>query len=99
MTTRTGGALRVEVVFALPERQELVALEVEEGATVGEAIEASGIAERFPGQNLFDCPVGVWGQVVDREHRVNDGDRIEIYRPLRVDPQTARRERAARKKR
>ncbi|HEX7062294.1 MAG TPA: RnfH family protein [Woeseiaceae bacterium] len=86
--------MHVEVVFALPDRQELVALEIEEGATVGAAIERSGIAERFPGHDLDAAPVGIWGRIVGRGARVGDGDRIEIYRSLHKDPQTARRERA-----
>lgn len=94
MNAHAGGALRVEVVFALPERQELIALEVEEGATVAEVIERSRIASRFPGHDLDACVVGVWGHIVERDHRVSDGDRVEIYRPLPKDPRTARRERA-----
>lgn len=95
MNVHAGGALRIEVVFALPERQELIALEVEEGTTVSGAIERSGIASRFPGHDLSGYALGVWGRVVEPGHRVSDGDRVEIYRPLHKDPQTARRERAA----
>ena len=89
------GALRVEVVFASPERQELVGLEVAEGTTVAQAIEQSQLAEKFPEHDLARCAVGVWGQVVGRDRRLRDGDRVEIYRPLRMDPQEARRELAA----
>lgn len=88
------GVLRIEVVFALPERQELIALDVEEGTTVSEAVERSRIASRFPGHDLSRYAVGVWGRIVEPGHRVSDGDRVEIYRPLTKDPQTARRERA-----
>jgi putative ubiquitin-RnfH superfamily antitoxin RatB of RatAB toxin-antitoxin module len=88
------GAIRVEVVYALPERQELVVLEVEEGATVGEVIERSGLAALFPGHDLERTPVGIWGRVVERDARVSDGDRVEIYRPLHKDPRALRRERA-----
>lgn len=98
MSAHRGGAVRVEVVFALPERQELIALEVQAGTTVGDVIEASDIARRFPEHDLSSCAVGVWGHVVERSHRVSEGDRVEIYRPLPKDPQTARRERAAAKK-
>ena len=97
MKAHGGGALRVEVVFALPERQALIALEVEEGTTVAGVIERSRIESRFPGHDLSACAVGVWGHLVGRDHRVSDGDRVEIYRPLPKDPQTARRERATRK--
>lgn len=95
MTERTEGALRIEVVFTLPSRQELVSLEMAEGATVAQAIEKSGIAEKFPEQDLSGCAVGVWGQVVERGRRLQDGDRVELYRRLLMDPQEARRELAA----
>ena len=90
--------MHVEVVFALPEQQELVALEVAEGTTVAEAIRQSGLADRFPRHDLSRGAVGVWGQVVDRSRRLQDGDRVEIYRPLQIDPQDARRQLAAKGK-
>ena len=95
MNGRAEGALYVEVVFALPEQQELVGLEIAEGTTVAQAIEQSGIAGKFPQQDLSRCAVGVWGQVVERDRRLQDGDRVEIYRPLQMNPQDARRELAA----
>lgn len=95
MPETSGCALGVEVVFALPERQELVSVQLEEGATVAQAIEKSSLAEMFPEYDLAACQVGIWGHVVDRRHRVSDGDRVEIYRPLRIDPQKARRALAA----
>lgn len=98
MSEPTQGALRIEVVFALPARQELVSLEIAEGATVAQAIEASGIADKFPEQDLSGCAVGVWGHLVERAHRLQDGDRVELYRPLLMDPQEARRELAAKGK-
>lgn len=98
MTEHGQGTLHVEVVFALPGQQELVGLKVAEGATVAQAIEQSGIASRFPEHDLSRCAVGVWGQVVERDRRLVDGDRVEIYRPLLMDPQEARRELAAKGK-
>lgn len=95
MSERATGAIRVEVVFALPERQELVGLELPDGATVADALEASGMAAKFPGHDLTSCAIGVWGHVVDRGHRLRDGDRVELYRPLCIDPQEARRQLAA----
>jgi hypothetical protein len=95
MAGTPGGSLRVEVVFALRNRQELIALELEPGATVAQAIEESAIADAFPDCDLATCQVGVWGHVVDRSRRLQDGDRVEIYRPLLIDPRTARRQRAA----
>lgn len=95
MTEDGQDAVRVEVVFALPGRQELVSLELPAGATVAQAVEASGLAEKFPEQDLSRCAIGVWGHVAERDRRLRDGDRVEIYRPLLLDPQEARRELAA----
>jgi putative ubiquitin-RnfH superfamily antitoxin RatB of RatAB toxin-antitoxin module len=87
----TNAMLRVEVVYALPARQLLVPLEVEAGTTVQQAIDRSAIADSFPGENLTVCAVGVWGHPVGRAHPVRDGDRIELYRELLIDPRRARR--------
>lgn len=92
---RSEGSVRVEIVFALPDRQELVSLRLDDRATVAEAIEKSLLAEMFPDCDLAACPVGIWGRIVDREHTLRDGDRVEIYRPLAIDPQTTRRALAA----
>ena len=84
--------LEVEVVFALPERQLLETVHVSEGATVQDALEAAALESRFPGEDFAAMPVGIWGRVVERERRVRDGDRIEVYRPLERDPKEARRQ-------
>jgi putative ubiquitin-RnfH superfamily antitoxin RatB of RatAB toxin-antitoxin module len=86
--------LNVEVTYALPEQQVLVALEVEEGTTVGEAIERSGIPARFPEARVAGGNVGIFGRPVALDAAVREGDRVEIYRPLIADPKQARRERA-----
>lgn len=85
------GKIGVEVVFALPDRQVLVVLELGEGATVAEAIERSGLAAEFPAEAIEALPVGIWGRVTARDHVLADGDRVEIYRPLEIDPREARR--------
>jgi putative ubiquitin-RnfH superfamily antitoxin RatB of RatAB toxin-antitoxin module len=87
--------LNVEVVYALPDRQVLIALEVEEGVTVGEAVDRSGIRERFP-QITMEHGIGVFGRPVAPGAPVREGDRVEIYRPLIANPKQARRERAKR---
>ena len=84
----------VELVLATPERQVLLALAVEEGATVADVIATSGIASRFPDLVLEEMPAGIWGKPVERGRTVRAGDRIELYRPLEVDPREARRQRA-----
>lgn len=84
--------LRVEVVFALPDEQFLEAVSVPDGATVQDAIDRTALASRFPGQDFGDMPAGIWGQLVERDRRVRDGDRVELYRPLERDPKEARRQ-------
>lgn len=87
--------MRIEVVYATPSRQELIEISVDAPVTVAAAIQQSGIRQRFPDTNLEALDVGIWGRVVSRETLVNDGDRVEIYRPLQRDPREARRLRAA----
>lgn len=88
-------AIRVEVVFATPERQVLVVVKLCAGAAVDDAIEAAGIAGDFPDHDLSTYQAGIWGRPVGRDHGLQDGDRIEIYRPLAIDPREARRKLAA----
>ena len=86
-----GKTLRVEVVFALPEQQELIELSLTSGTTVSQAIDLSGIAGRFPDHDFGNYEVGVWGKIVPLSTVLQDGDRVEVYRPLRIDPRDARR--------
>ena len=90
----TGGMIPVEVVYATRERQKLVSLEVEPGCTVGEAIELSGLADEFPDLVVDPGAVGIFSRKVPRDHVLQPGDRVEIYRPLIADPKEARRQRA-----
>ncbi|MGH2362122.1 MAG: RnfH family protein [bacterium] len=89
-------AIRVEVAYALRQRQALVAVEIDEGGTIEEVIKQSGILEAFPEIDLQRAKVGIFGRPVALDERVRDGDRVEIYRPLIADPKEARREKAAR---
>ncbi len=86
------GAINVEVVFGLADRQELIPLTIDAAATVEAAILKSGIAEKFPQQNISSCKVGIWGRAVQKNQSLREGDRIEIYRPLLIDPRDARRQ-------
>lgn len=65
------------------------------GATLAQALAASGLAASFPALDLAQAPVGIWGRKAPREQVLRAGDRVEVYRPLRVDPKVARRERFA----
>ena len=86
--------IRVEVVLAMPERQELVALEVPAGTTVAELIALSGLPEMFEGFELDLTKVGVFGQIARPDQVLRDADRVEIYRSLIADPKEVRRQRA-----
>jgi uncharacterized protein len=85
-------SVQVEVVFAAPETQAVVALTLEPGATVHDAIIRSGLLQKFPGIDLVRQRVGIFGRTVSLDTNVKDGDRVEIYRPLTRDPKQARRE-------
>ena len=87
--------LEIEVAYAKPEQQIIIALQVPEGTTAKQAIDASGLLERFPEIDFSDIKTGVFGAVCSDEHRLKQGDRVEIYRPLQNDPKEARRQRAA----
>jgi putative ubiquitin-RnfH superfamily antitoxin RatB of RatAB toxin-antitoxin module len=84
----------IEVVYALPDRQRVVALQVEAGTSVAEAIRQSGVLAEFPQIDLAQARLGIHSRRVDPQAVLRDGDRIEIYRPLLADPKSARRERA-----
>ena len=87
-------AIRCEVAYALPEEQVILTVRLEGHATVADAIRESRIEERFSDLQANDDDVGVWSRPCAMNTRLSDGDRVEIYRPLVVDPKDARRERA-----
>lgn len=88
--------IRVEVVYALPDRQRLVALEVPRGCTAREAVERSGLQHEFPEIDPADSALGIFGRRCAPDQRLRGGDRVEIYRPLKADPKEVRRQLAAR---
>jgi putative ubiquitin-RnfH superfamily antitoxin RatB of RatAB toxin-antitoxin module len=90
----TQQTIRVEVVLAMPDQQELVVLEVSAGTTVAEAISTSGLPGKFAGFDLDLSKVGIFGQKVSPEQVLRIGDRVEIYRSLIADPKEVRRQRA-----
>ncbi len=87
--------IQVEIVFATADEQLLCALTVPSESTITDVIEISALAEQFPDHDLGEMQVGVWGHPADRRQMVRGGDRIEIYRPLEMDPREARRQLAA----
>ncbi len=93
-------AIRVEVVYAEPERAVVKHLELNPTASVADALRLAALDAAFAGVDLLTAPVGIFGSPARPERALKDGDRIEIYRRLSADPKTARRARAreARKK-
>ena len=87
--------VRIEVVYAIPQRQVLLAVDVPAACTVAEAIELSGIRQEFPEMVVDPDAVGIFSRKVALDHRLAEGDRVEIYRPLIADPKESRRKRAA----
>ena len=88
----------VEVAYALPHKQSLVSLEVEQGTTIKEAIEASGVLDTYNQIDLTRDKVGIFSKFATLDTVLREKDRVEIYRPLIADPKKVRKERAARGK-
>lgn len=75
----------------MADKQELQVVELPDGSTVAAAIEKSRLARQFPDIDFDKLQTGVWGKPTARGHVVREGDRIELYRPLEMDPREARR--------
>jgi len=88
------GKIVVEVAYALPEKQYLQRVTLNAGATVEEAIRASGLLELRSDISLTKNKVGIYSRPVKPGDELHDGDRVEIYRPLIADPKELRRKRA-----
>ena len=91
--------MRVEVVYALADEQHVLEVELAEGASARDAIDACGITRRHGEIDLQRLRLGRFGRRIAPEARVREGDRIEILRPLSMSPMEARRLRARRKAR
>jgi len=85
----------VELVYALPDRQVILALEVPANATIKDVIAQSGLLDQFPEIDLVKNKVGVFGKLGKLTDTLHAGDRVEIYRPLIADPKEVRKKRAA----
>lgn len=86
--------LRCEVVYARPQEQLVIGVELPAGATAGDALRASRLLETCVEIDPAAVVLGVFGKQVAADHVLRDGDRVEIYRPLKADPRIARRARA-----
>ena len=91
--------MEVEIAYARPEKQRIVTVQVPEDTTMLEAVKQSGITELFPEIDLETVDMGIFGKVVKKpaEHQLREGDRVELYRPLKIDPKQARLNRAKKK--
>lgn len=89
--------IAVEIVYALADKQKLLRLAVPEGTTMREAALRSGMDGFFPGLDLATAPLGIFGKAVPKpdERALEEGERVEIYRPLIADPKEVRKQRAA----
>ena len=85
--------LEIEIVYGLPDRQYLRAMQVQEGTTARQAVLQSGLKQEIPNLDLATAPLGIFGKRVKDDALLRTRDRIEIYRPLLIDPKEARRRR------
>ena len=91
--------MEVEIAYARPDKQRIVTVQVPDDATMLEAVKLSGITKLFPEIDLETVDMGIFGKVVKKpaEHQLREGDRVELYRPLKIDPKQARLNRAKKK--
>ena len=89
--------MKIFVVYALPDRQIVRELELPEGVTVSAALRQSGLLQEFPGIDPATTSLGIYGRVATGDSVLQPGDRVEIYRPLNVEPKTARRQRSSKR--
>jgi putative ubiquitin-RnfH superfamily antitoxin RatB of RatAB toxin-antitoxin module len=87
--------LNIEVIYALPNKQEIIARKLPVGTTARQAIEASGLLLKYPEIDLAKNKLGVFAKLTKPDAVLRDGDRVEIYRPLIADPKEVRKQRAA----
>ena len=87
--------MRIEVAYALADKQSIISVEIESGATLKDAIEASGILESYSQIDLKTDRVGIFSKFATLDTVLREKDRVEIYRPLIADPKKIRKERAA----
>ncbi len=88
-------SIKIEVVYALPQRQDLVRLNMVVGSTLQQAIEKSGLLDKYPEIDLAKAKTGIYGKLSKADTLLRDRDRVEIYRPLIADPKEVRKQRAA----
>lgn len=95
MSPVSAESICVEVIYALRDKAERVPLTLAAGSTVQQAIEFSGLLQKYPEIDLASSKVGIYAKLVKLDQALRDRDRVEIYRPLLADPKEVRRQRAA----
>lgn len=86
--------IHITVAYATPQQQVELPVTLDAHCNISLAIKKSGILDQFPEIPFPDIEVGVWGKRLPLDGPLHDGDRVEIYRPLIIDPKEARRQRA-----
>ena len=94
-TVMAGDLIHIEIAYATPQRQMILEQTVEPGTSPRQAVIDSAIDQHFPEIDKQDCDIGIFGKAVRADHELENGDRIEIYRPLIADPKEVRKQRAA----
>jgi putative ubiquitin-RnfH superfamily antitoxin RatB of RatAB toxin-antitoxin module len=90
----TDAPLRIEIVYAEPQRAVQKSFRLAPGSCVADALRLAALEPDFAGVDLWNGALGIFGRLTRADHTLQDGDRIEIYRPLTADPKAARRARA-----
>ena len=98
ITDKADTLIHIEVVYGVPDKQSILAITVKESTTIEQAIIESGIMSLFEDIDLAKNKVGVWNRVAKLSDELEEGDRIEIYRPLLADPKEVRKRRAEKAK-
>lgn len=86
--------INIEVVYGLPQEQTLLKLQVPAGSTVAEAVQTSGLMQKYPEISLTGNKLGIFGKLTKADTVLREKDRVEIYRPLIADPKEVRKKRA-----
>jgi putative ubiquitin-RnfH superfamily antitoxin RatB of RatAB toxin-antitoxin module len=87
--------IHIEIAYATPDKQLIIEREIEPGTSPRKAVVESDIDHYFPEIDKSNCDIGIFGKAVRPDHELDNGDRIEIYRPLIADPKEVRKRRAA----
>lgn len=87
--------IEIDVCYPLPDKQVLLRIKLAEGSTLQQAVEASGLLQKYPEIDLKKNKFGVWNKLSKLDSILRDRDRVEIYRPLIADPKEVRKQRAA----